>query len=101
VRGWVGIVPEDVDAAQARQIGLPRAGVLIADLYRDGPALAAGLRPGDLVLAIDGRPVQSAQDTVARIAQAAPGDTLRLRVQRGEAAGDVDVQVAERPARGR
>jgi Do/DeqQ family serine protease len=101
VRGWAGIVPEDVDAAQARQIGLPRAGVLIADLYRDGPALAAGLRPGDLVLAIDGRPVQSAQDTVARIAQAAPGDTLRLRVQRGEAAGDVDVQVAERPARGR
>jgi serine peptidase DegS len=101
VRGWLGIVPEDVDADQARQIGLPRAGVVISDLYRNGPALAAGLRPGDLLLAIDGRPVQSAQETLARVAQATPGDTLRLRVQRGASAGDVEVPVAERPARSR
>ena len=97
VRGWIGIVPEDVDEPQARQIGLARGGVLVTNLYVQGPARAAGLRPGDIVLAIDGVDVRNAQDTLARIASAAPGDRLRLRVQRGAQVAELDVPVAERP----
>jgi Do/DeqQ family serine protease len=97
IRGWIGIVPEDVDDAQARQIGLARGGVLVTNLYVQGPAREAGLRPGDLVLAIDGRDVASAQDTLARIAATAPGGRLRLRVQRGAEVAEVEVPVVERP----
>jgi serine protease DegS len=97
VRGWIGIVPEDVDEPQARQIGLARGGVLVTNLYVQGPARAAGLRPGDIVLAIDGVEVRNAQDTLARVASAAPGGRLRLRVQRGAQVAELDVPVAERP----
>src|SRR5437870_5430175 len=54
IRGWIGIVPQDVPEEQARQFGLPQPGVLIEQLYLGSPALQAGLRPGDLLLAIDG-----------------------------------------------
>lgn len=97
VRGWIGIVPEDVDDAQARQIGLERGGVLVTNIYLQGPARQAGLRPGDLVLAIDGREVASAQETLARVAASAPGSRLQLRVQRGAQVADVEVPVQERP----
>ncbi len=97
IRGWIGLVPDDVDDAQARQLGLARGGVVVTDLYRDSPALTAGLRPGDLLLALDGRELRSAQDTLARIAQATPGDTITLRVQRGQQTGDITLKVGERP----
>ncbi len=97
VRGWIGIVPEDVDEPQARQLGLARGGVLVTNLYLQGPAREAGLRPGDLVLAIDGVDVRNAQDTLARIASATPGGRLRLRVQRGTQVAELEVPVTERP----
>ncbi len=56
IRGWIGIVPEDVSNEQAAQYGLAQGGVLIANLYVGSPAQQAGLQPGDLILAIDSVP---------------------------------------------
>jgi Do/DeqQ family serine protease len=101
VRGWIGIAPEDIATDQARRLGLARGGVVITNLYVNSPALAAGLRPGDLVLAVDGTDVRSAQEALTRIAQLAPGRTVQLRVQRGQQVAEVSVTVGERPrARG-
>lgn len=97
IRGWIGIAPEDIGDEQARRLGLARGGVVITNLYVDSPALAAGLQPGDIVLAVDGADVRSAQETLTRIAQLKPGQRVTLRVQRGERVADVAIDVTERP----
>jgi len=97
IRGWIGIVPEDVSDTQAQQLGLARGGVVIANLYVNSPGQQAGLKPGDLLLSIDGAPVSSAQDANARIASSKPGATLVLHDQRGSSQFDVKVKVGERP----
>ena len=95
IRGWIGIVPEDISDTQAQQLGLARGGIVIA--YVGSPAQEAGLRPGDLLLSIDGAPVTSAEDARARIATSKPGSTLTLHYQRGSSQFDVKVQVVEQP----
>jgi S1-C subfamily serine protease len=95
IRGWIGIVPEDISDTQAQQLGLAHGGVVIA--YVGNPAQEAGLRPGDLLLAIDGVAVTSAEDARARIATSKPGSTLTLRYQRGSGEVDVKVRVVEQP----
>ncbi len=97
VRGWIGILPEDVAEEQAQMLGLPQAGVYVNNLYINSPAQQAGLRPGDLLQSIDGTPLHSALDTLGRIAALKPGTTLVLRGQRGGRAFEVRLQVAERP----
>ncbi|MCP5338790.1 MAG: trypsin-like peptidase domain-containing protein [Sinobacteraceae bacterium] len=97
VRGWIGVVPEDIEETQARQLGLARGGVVITNLYVGSPAQAAGLRPGDIVLSVGGTEVGSAQEVLARVAQAKPGTKIELRVQRGRETSAVPVEITERP----
>jgi len=97
IRGWIGIVPEDVTDEQAAQIGLSQGGVLLANLYVGSPGQRAGLRPGDLIEAIDGSPVASAQDTLARIAMHKPGSTLAIGILRNGKTLEVKAEVGERP----
>ena len=85
VRGWIGIVPEDLSDEQAHQLGLAQGGVVIANLYVGSPAQQAGLQPGDLLLAIDGAAPAGAQDALGRIASRKPGSTIALRCLRGRA----------------
>ncbi|HUI59472.1 MAG TPA: trypsin-like peptidase domain-containing protein [Steroidobacteraceae bacterium] len=99
IRGWIGIVPEEVTDEQAAQLGLSQGGVLIADLYVGSPAQDAGLRPGDLILAIDGTAVHGAQDALGRIATHKPGSKLAIHGLRGSRAFDIRALVSERPRR--
>jgi Do/DeqQ family serine protease len=97
VRGWIGIVPQDITEEQAAQFGLARAGVLLTNLFRDSPALKAGLQPGDMLLDVDGTALHSAQDAITRVAAHRPGTTVALRALRGSKPIVVQAQVVERP----
>ncbi|HWW21958.1 MAG TPA: trypsin-like peptidase domain-containing protein [Steroidobacteraceae bacterium] len=97
IRGWIGILPEDVDDEQAHQAGLSRGGVVITNMYRNSPAVDASLRIGDIITAVDGRPVHSAQEALSQIAIKKPGANLRLHVLRARTEVDVAVHVSERP----
>jgi serine peptidase DegS len=97
IRGWIGIVPEDVSEEQAARLGLAQGGVVIANMYVGSPGQQAGLQPGDLLLAIGGDTLISAQDALARIANAKPGSALAIRVLRGKRTLDVKAHVSERP----
>jgi serine protease DegS len=97
IRGWIGILPEDVDDDQAKQLGLPRGGVVITNMYRNSPAVTASLRIGDIITALDGNAVRNAQDTLSQIATRKPGVSLKLRVLRGRTELDTAVKVTERP----
>ena len=98
IRGWIGILPEDVDDEQAKQLGLPRSGVVITNMYRTSPAVAAQLRIGDIVTAIDGNAVRSARDTLSQIAAKKPGVNITLHLLRGRSQLDSKVNVTERPS---
>jgi serine protease DegS len=98
VRGWSGIIADDFSDQQAAEYGLARGGVVITNLYANGPAANAGLRAGDILLAIDGHELHSAQEAMAQLASHKPGGTVLLRVQRGLKVQDVQCQVVDRPS---
>ena len=97
IRGWIGILPEDITDEQAAQLNLVQGGVVIANLYVGSPAQQAGVEPGDLLLAIDGAPMHSAQDARARIANEKPGAVLAIKVLRGHKTLEIKAHVSERP----
>ena len=97
IRGWIGIVPQDISASQASQLGLAHGGVVIANMYVGSPAQKAGLKPGDLLLALGGAPVRSAENARVEIARQKPGSTLAVRVQRGTKKLTLTVRVKEQP----
>jgi serine protease DegS len=97
IRGWIGIVPEDISDEQAAQLGVAQGGVLVASLYVGSPGQQAGLQPGDLLLAIDGATLNSAQDALARIANTKPGSVLTIKVLRGRRNLELKAHVSERP----
>ncbi|MGH8287042.1 MAG: S1C family serine protease [Steroidobacteraceae bacterium] len=100
IRGWIGIVPEDISDSQAALIGLAQGGVLIANLYVGSPAQQAGVQPGDVLTAIDGTAVRSAQEAIARIATRKPGESVRLQGMRGRQRFELQARVGERPRSG-
>jgi serine protease DegS len=97
VRGWIGIVPTDIDELDARRFNLPRAGVVVAKLYMGSPAAAAGMEPRDIILTVNGVQVKSAQDTLTRIANAKPGARIKVTGIRGAEEFSSEVEVTERP----
>jgi serine protease DegS len=98
VRGWSGIVSDDLNDEQAAQFGLARGGVVVTNLYDNGPAAAAGLRAGDILLAIDGHEVHRSQDALAQLASRKPGTTVKLQLQRGQRVMQVELRLVERPS---
>jgi S1-C subfamily serine protease len=97
IRGWIGILPEDYDDEQAGQLRLPHGGVVVANMYRNSPAVDASLHLGDIITQVDGRPVHSAQDTLSQIVVKKPGANVRLHILREHRELDVVVHVIERP----
>jgi serine peptidase DegS len=97
VRGWIGILPADVTEEEAVQLGLVHGGVVVVNLYAPSPALGAGIRQGDLISAIDGMPVQTAQEAMAKIASSKPGVLMTVRGLRGHESFQTKLKVAERP----
>ena len=97
VRGWIGIVPLDVDSVEARRNNLAQAGVVIQNLYIGSPAVEAGIELRDIILTVNGAKVTSTQDTLTRIANAKPGDKVKITGLRGTEPFAVDVPVTERP----
>jgi serine protease DegS len=98
VRGWIGIVPEDIPEEYVRQLGLPHAGVVVGNLYLNSPAIAAGIGRGDMIESIDGREVRSAQDALARIASKKPGSRVKITGMRGPQKFAVELAVIEPPS---
>ena len=88
----LGVSVQDLTQPLADSFGLPRPdGALVAQVDPQSTAAAAGLKPGDVILRIDGEPTVQAGALSARIAQAAPGDRIRLSLWRQQAALDLTV----------
>jgi len=99
VRGWLGVVIQDVTDELASSFGVKeREGVLVADVMKGGPAETAGLRAGDVVVELDGTRIREVPDLQRRIAGVAPGQKVRLVVVRDGARQPVTVAIGEMPS---
>ena len=82
-RGWLGvelqIVPSDIAAAAELEEG----GALVAAMLNRGPAAQAGLRPGDILISVNGSPLRDPQQAINMIAQIQPGATVGDRAPAG------------------
>ncbi len=99
-RGWIGVEPRDLTPEFADSFGLPvKRGVLITGVLQNGPAGAAGVRPGDVVTRVGDREVADTRQLLDAVAALKPGDAVTLGVQRRAERLELNVVVAERPQR--
>ena len=97
-RGWVGIEVQDMTPELAESFSLKNAeGALIAGVLKGGPADAGGIRPGDILLAVNGNKVSDSATLLNLIAALKPGDVARLTVARKQQSLDLKIQVGLRP----
>ena len=98
IRPFIGVSVATITPGLAARFDLPREdGLLIVDVGHGTPAASAGLRPGDILLAVDGRPTKTEGDLRATLAQHRPGDALTLTIQRGADQRDVRLTLGETP----
>ena len=96
-RGEIGVRAQTVTPALAAGLGLQQdRGVVLADVRPDGPADAAGLRPGDVVVALDGKAMENARQLEVNIYQRMAGQPVTLEVLRGADRLTARVPVMER-----
>ena len=98
VRGWIGVEPQEITPELAESFGLnQKTGAIIAGVLRGGPADRAGIRPGDILVAVDGKPVADTTEMLNLIAQLSPGKKSKITVQRKQQESVIEVQVGKRP----
>jgi Do/DeqQ family serine protease len=98
-RGWIGVEAQEVTSEVANSFKLPAArGALIANVVRGGPAERGGLRPGDVLLAVDSKPIADRQTMLNVVASLVPEKTVPLKVWRDRKEIDLPVVVGKRPA---
>jgi serine protease Do len=96
VRGSIGIqFREGLSAAVNRVYGF-KQGVLVQEVQPGGPADKAGLKPGDIIVSVDGRPIKDGDDLVNEIASRHPGSSIRLGYLRNGKQQDATVTVGDR-----
>jgi len=99
VRGYIGATIQEVTPGIADSLGLKdRKGALVADVAPGGPSDRAGLKAGDLILAVNGRQVDSSADLLRQVALSHPGDEIRLSVRRDGRTQDLQVRAGVRPS---
>ncbi len=97
-RGWIGVGVQDVTPEIAESLKLPGAGgVLITQVERGGPADKAGVRLGDVLLTVNGKPVADTNAMLIAIAALQPGQQAQLKVTRNQAENEVAVTIGQRP----
>ncbi|QFT85677.1 putative periplasmic serine endoprotease DegP-like precursor [Halomonas sp. THAF12] len=98
IRGWLGVEAQELNPELAASFGLEApTGVIIAGVVPDGPADAAGLQPGDVLLEVNDRPILDPRQTMSDIADIEPGTELPVTVVRGGESLEITLRVAERP----
>jgi serine protease Do len=98
VRGWLGMTASDLSSDWIDKLGIPgKGGSYVLGVMPEGPAGAAGLMQGDVIIGIDGQAVEDTTTLYNRIALSTPGDTIRLEVFRDGKTRDIEIRVGELP----
>jgi serine protease DegQ len=97
IRGWIGVQPQEITPDLAENFGVKEnQGTLIAAVIRDGPAFKAGVKPGDILTEINGKPVADRVDMMNMIAQLPPNKSAKLTFVRKGKPVILDVMIGTR-----
>jgi len=96
-RGWLGIETQNMTPDLARSLGLNKVkGLVIAGVYRQGPADKAGIKPGDILLTVGGDEVISDLQAMGKITQTTPGNSIEIIVLRDGQEKTISATVSKR-----
>ena len=96
-RGEIGVNTQTITPLMAEGLGMPPdAGVVLADVDPGGPAAKAGLEPGDILLTLDGKPMENGRQFRINVYSRGAGEQVAVEVRRGSRTINVRVPVAER-----
>ena len=98
-RGWIGVEPQNLSKELSESLGLPAntEGVLISGVLENGPAVRGGIKPGDVLIAVNGNPIKDVRSLLNQIAQISPGNVAKLTILRKGKEMELTAQTGERP----
>ncbi|MFZ0240753.1 MAG: Do family serine endopeptidase [Desulfobacterales bacterium] len=83
IEPWIGIIVQNIDAGLARYLNTPvKSGVLVTSIEKGSPALSAGAREGDIIVALNDRKIVSEDDFQSALRNQSVGDRLTLKIRR-------------------
>jgi serine protease Do len=100
-RGFLGIQMQEVDERLAKSFSLKeRRGILVSDVIAGGGAEKAGIKNGDVIVELDGKPFEDMTAFRNSVANMLPGTQVRLKIVRSGEPKDITITLAERPSNG-
>ena len=97
-RGWIGVEPQDVTPEIAESFGLQqKSGAIVAGVLQGGPADKAGIKPGDILVSVNGDEITDTTKLLNTVAQIKPGTPTKVHVVRKSKQFDVNVVIGKRP----
>ncbi|QWD60246.1 Do family serine endopeptidase [Polynucleobacter sp. MWH-UH35A] len=98
-RGWIGVEPQNLSKELSESLGLPvnTEGVLLSGVLEGGPAARGGVKPGDVLIAVNGNPTKDVRGLLNQIAQISPGNQAKLTVLRKGKEIELIAQTGKRP----
>ncbi len=98
-RAYLGIMIQDITPGISKAMGLKdMKGVLVGDVTPTGPAKAAGIQRGDVILSVDGKPMEDSRQLRMTISMMAPNATVSLKLLRNGNPSEVSVKLGDLPA---
>lgn len=98
IRGWLGVEVQPLTPELAESFGLQdQGGVVVAGVYRDGPAALAGMQPGDIILDIDDKKAVDGRTAMNQVARTKPGEKISIQVLRNGKHVTLQAEVGLRP----
>ena len=97
-RGWLGVSIQPLTPELARSFGSKDAkGILINEVMADSPAAKAGLKPGDILLEFEGRPMEGPGDLQRAVGFTSPDRSAKVKILRDQAEKTVEVKIGQAP----
>jgi serine protease Do len=97
-RGWLGVIIQDINRDLALSLGLKKpSGALVSRVLPEGPAGRAGLRPGDVILELDGTQVSTAASLRNLVGRTKPGSEVPVKISRAGELQTIEIEIGELP----
>lgn len=97
-RGWIGVEPSELSPELAETFGIKASqGVIITGVLQNGPAAQSGIRPGDVITGVAGKPVHNVSELLSSVAALKPGSPAKFSLQRQNNPLELDVVPGVRP----